>query len=78
MAIAHHLHSIILSADSRQVYREFNIGTAKPTPEEQAQVPHLLIDISDPTETLTVADYQQQAQSLISSPPLRGKHGGRG
>ncbi len=66
MAIAHRLHSIILSADSRQVYREFNIGTAKPTPEEQQQVPHYLINICDPTETLTVADYQQQAQSLIA------------
>ena len=70
MEIAHHLHSIILSADSRQVYREFNIGTAKPTLEEQAQVPHLLIDICDPTETLTVADYQQQAERLIAAPLL--------
>ena len=55
----------ILSADSRQVYREFNIGTAKPSIAEQQQVPHYLIDICDPTETLTVANYQQQAQGLI-------------
>ena len=67
IAIAHRLHSIILSADSRQVYRDFDIGTAKPTREEQQQVPHYLIDICDPTETLTVADYQQQAQSLIAA-----------
>lgn len=75
IAIAHRLHSIILSADSRQVYREFNIGTAKPTLAEQQQVPHFLIDICDPTETLTVADYQQYSQSLISSPSVRGRHG---
>jgi tRNA dimethylallyltransferase len=71
IAIAHRLHSIIISADSRQVYRDFNIGTAKPTREEQQQVPHYLIDICDPRETLTVADYQQQAQSLIASTPYR-------
>ena len=63
------LNSVILSADSRQVYRELDIGTAKPTAEQQ-QVPHYLIDICTPTETLTVANYQQQAQALIASPPL--------
>ena len=60
------LNSAILSADSRQVYREFNIGTAKPSIAEQQTVPHYLIDIADPTATLTVAEYQQQAQSLIT------------
>lgn len=65
IAIAHRLHSIIISADSRQVYRDFDIGTAKPTLAEQQQVPHYLIDICDPRETLTVADYQQKAESLI-------------
>lgn len=63
------MNSVILSADSRQVYREFNIGTAKPTAVEQQMVPHYLIDICAPTETLTVADYQQQAQALIAAPP---------
>ncbi|MBE9192679.1 tRNA (adenosine(37)-N6)-dimethylallyltransferase MiaA [Gloeocapsopsis crepidinum LEGE 06123] len=58
--------AVILSADSRQVYREFNIGTAKPSIAEQNLVPHYLIDICTPTETLTVADYQTQAQALIS------------
>jgi len=69
IAIARRLNSIILSADSRQVYREFDIGTAKPTAAEQKIVPHYLIDICTPTETLTLADYQQQAQTLIASPP---------
>jgi tRNA dimethylallyltransferase len=65
IALGQQLGSIILSADSRQVYREFDIGTAKPSPEQQQQVPHYLIDICDPRQTLTVAEYQQQAQSLI-------------
>lgn len=66
IAIAQRLGSAILSADSRQVYREFDIGTAKPTLAERQLVPHYLLDICDPTETLTVADYQQQAQALIA------------
>lgn len=65
LAIAQRLNSAILSADSRQVYREFNIGTAKPTTAQQQFVPHYLIDICDPSETLTVAAYQEQAQVLI-------------
>ncbi|MDB9513414.1 tRNA (adenosine(37)-N6)-dimethylallyltransferase MiaA [Kamptonema animale CS-326] len=65
LALAQRLESAILSADSRQVYREFNIGTAKPTKRDRELIPHYLIDICDPTETLTVADYQQQAQILI-------------
>ncbi|NEO63267.1 MAG: tRNA (adenosine(37)-N6)-dimethylallyltransferase MiaA [Moorea sp. SIO4G2] len=67
IALAQRVSSIILNADSRQVYREFDIGTAKPTLAQQQQVPHYLIDICDPTETLTVADYQQQAQEIIAS-----------
>ncbi|MEG4217359.1 tRNA (adenosine(37)-N6)-dimethylallyltransferase MiaA [Microcoleus sp. Pol14C6] len=76
LALAGRLQSSILSADSRQVYREFDIGTAKPTAVDRTSVPHHLIDICDPTQTLTLADYQQQAQKLIAdvdfplSPPL--------
>lgn len=66
LALAQRLNSVILSADSRQVYREFDIGTAKPSVGERQQVPHYLIDICEPTETLTVADYQMQAQELIA------------
>ncbi|MBD2251966.1 tRNA (adenosine(37)-N6)-dimethylallyltransferase MiaA [Nostoc parmelioides] len=68
--LAMRLGSVILSADSRQVYREFDIGTAKPTLAEQKAVPHYLIDICTPRETMTVADYQEQAQALINSPPV--------
>ena len=67
LALAQRLGSVILSADSRQVYREFDIGTAKPSPAQQQQIPHYLIDICEPTETMTLADYQQQAQALIAS-----------
>ncbi|WP_421654886.1 tRNA (adenosine(37)-N6)-dimethylallyltransferase MiaA [Leptothermofonsia sp. ETS-13] len=78
IALAKRLHSVILSADSRQVYREFNIGTAKPSLSQQQEVPHYLIDICNPTETLTVAEYQQQAQELIekglgAKPEVRGQ-----
>ena len=66
IALAKHLNAPILSADSRQVYRHLNIGTAKPTIEERQGVPHYLIDIIEPDQTLTLADYQDQAQTLIA------------
>lgn len=65
IALAEALGLVILSADSRQVYRGFDIGTAKPTAADRARVPHHLLDICDPTETLTLSAYQQQAQALI-------------
>ncbi len=65
LQLAKRLNGVILGADSRQVYREFDIGTAKPSLAERQQVPHFLIDICEPTETLTVADYQAKAQALI-------------
>ncbi|MCY7384055.1 MAG: tRNA (adenosine(37)-N6)-dimethylallyltransferase MiaA [Microcoleus sp. CAN_BIN18] len=74
LALASRLKSAILSADSRQVYREFDIGTAKPTKADRTSVPHHLIDICDPTDTLTLAEYQQQAQKIIADVdfPLSG------
>jgi tRNA dimethylallyltransferase len=65
ISLAQRLNSVIISADSRQVYREFNIGTAKPTLQEQNLVPHYLIDICEPTETLTVAEFQERARGII-------------
>lgn len=65
LALAMRLGTVILSADSRQVYREFDIGTAKPTPKQQKLVPHYLVNICGPRETMTVADFQSSAQSLI-------------
>lgn len=69
LGLAQRLKTVILSADSRQVYRGLDIGTAKPSPADQALVPHYLIDICDPQESLTLADYQGQAQTLIEQLP---------
>ena len=63
--IAQRLNSVIISADSRQIYREFDIATAKVTLAEQALVPHYLVSTVDPNYTLTAAEYQLQAQTLI-------------
>ena len=52
----------IVNADAYQMYRGMDIGTAKPTAEEQAAVPHHLIDIIDPDDTMTVARFQQLAR----------------
>ena len=67
LEIAQRLNSVIISADSRQIYKEFDIGTAKPTVAEQKLVPHYQIDICEPTEVLTLAEYQQQTQELIAN-----------
>jgi tRNA dimethylallyltransferase len=67
LSLAQRLNSVILGADSRQVYREFDIGTAKPNLAEKKLVSHYLIDICEPTQLMTLADYQQQAQALIAS-----------
>jgi tRNA dimethylallyltransferase len=69
LELAQRFETIIISADSRQIYREFNIGTAKPSLVERQLIPHYLIDICDPTEVLTLAQYQQQARALISHIP---------
>ncbi|MDP5018901.1 MAG: tRNA (adenosine(37)-N6)-dimethylallyltransferase MiaA [Dolichospermum sp.] len=67
LSLAQRLNTVILSADSRQVYREFDIGTAKPNLAEKKSVPHYLINICEPTQIMTLADYQEQAQALIAS-----------
>lgn len=64
--LAQSINAPILSADSRQVYQDFNIGTSKPNLEERQGIPHYLIDIANPNTTLTLAQYQEQAQKLIS------------
>lgn len=55
----------ILSADSMQVYREMNIGTAKPSADQQAAVTHHMIDLVDPDETFTVAQFQDRGRSVV-------------
>ena len=58
---------------SRLFYRGMDIGTAKPTREEQARVPHHLIDIADPDEILSLAMFQQEAREAIADLHARGK-----
>ncbi|MBI2954734.1 MAG: tRNA (adenosine(37)-N6)-dimethylallyltransferase MiaA, partial [Chloroflexi bacterium] len=63
----------IVSADSRQIYRYMDIGTAKPTPEERRAVPHHLIDLVDPDQEYTLADYQRDAYQAIDDVMRRGR-----
>ena len=65
--LARALDGEIVNADSRQVYRGMDIGTAKPTAEQQAAVPHHLIDIVDPDETLTLATFLDRANAALAS-----------
>src|SRR5512136_3041344 len=63
----------IVSADSRQVYRYMDIGTAKPTAEERSAVPHHLIDVVDPNADFSVALYQSLAMEAIHQIIQRGR-----
>jgi tRNA dimethylallyltransferase len=63
----------IVSVDSALVYRGMDIGTAKPTPQERQAVVHHLIDIRDPTQTYSAADFARDATTLISDIRSRGK-----
>jgi len=63
----------IVSADSRQVYRYMDIGTAKPTPQELDRIPHHLIDIINPDEDFSLAVYQEMAYRAIHDIHRRGK-----
>ncbi|MEA4882253.1 MAG: tRNA (adenosine(37)-N6)-dimethylallyltransferase MiaA [Clostridia bacterium] len=65
LALAPKLRGEIISADSMQVYRGMDIGTAKPTPAEQGCVKHRLIDVADPNELFCVARYQELARAAI-------------
>ena len=63
--LAPRLNAEIISADSRQVYRYMDIGTAKPTAEQRARVPHHLLDVVNPDQTLTLAEYQELAYDTL-------------
>ncbi|MBM3240815.1 tRNA (adenosine(37)-N6)-dimethylallyltransferase MiaA [Candidatus Poribacteria bacterium] len=73
IAVAQKLDAEIVSTDSRQIYRYMNIGTAKPSSSEQAQVRHHLIDCVTPDEHFSAADYQRAADSAIQDIQSRGK-----
>lgn len=63
----------ILSADSMQVYRYMDIGTAKPDKQARQMIPHHLIDVADPDETYSAARFQREADLAISHAHERGK-----
>lgn len=63
----------IISMDSAMVYRGMDIGTGKPTPEELRSTPHHLIDIRNPTEPYSVAEFRRDALSLMANIVARGK-----
>lgn len=67
IALAQRFDGEIVSADSRQVYRGLDIGTAKVTPAEQALVPHHLLDVADPRDTYTVSQFQHAAITAIDA-----------
>lgn len=71
--LALRLNGEIISADSVQLYKHFQIGTAKLTPEEQRGVPHHLLDILEPDDNFSVADFQKLARQKIEDIHGRGK-----
>jgi tRNA dimethylallyltransferase len=68
LRLAEDVGTEILSVDSMQVYRGMDIGTAKATPDEQARVPHHMIDLVEPEDEFTVAEFQERARRLLDRP----------
>ena len=66
ITLAQNFGGEIISADSRQVYRSLDIGTDKATPEQRTLVPHHMLDVVNPNETLTLAEFQEQTFRLIA------------
>jgi tRNA dimethylallyltransferase len=73
LEIARHMPSEIISVDSALVYRGMDIGTAKPTADELAAVPHHLIDILDPSKSYSVRQFRDDALRLVDEILARGK-----
>ncbi len=73
VACAKLLGGEVISCDSMQIYRGLDVGTAKIRPEETAGIPHHMIDIVDPKDSFTAAEYKAQAAKLIESITSKGK-----
>jgi len=73
LELAVRLGGELVSADAFQVYRGLDIGTAKPTPEERARVPHHLVDFKDPREGYSAGEYARDARAAISDAAGRGR-----
>src|SRR4051794_34794424 len=63
--LAQHFHTVILSADSRQFFREMQIGTAKPTPEEQRGIKHYFVDSHSITEDYNAGQFEADALEVL-------------
>ena len=74
MEVAERLNCEIVNADSRQFYRGMDLGTAKPSAEDRARVPHHLIDVRKPDEALDVAEFAQLARDAIEGIAARGRN----
>ena len=72
LSVAQHIPSEIICMDSMQIYRNMDIGTAKPTHEEQSIAPHHMIDIVDPQDPYSVAEYVDTARRVIADVLSRG------
>src|SRR5262245_44197386 len=73
MELALQMSGEIINADSQQVYRQMNIGTAKPSKRECERIPHHLIDIVDPDEEFNVARYRELAAAGVHDIQKKGK-----
>lgn len=73
MELARRLDGEIINADALQVYRGFDIGTAKPTPEDRAEIPHHLVDVLEPTERYSAGDFARRARAAIAEIRGRGR-----
>jgi tRNA dimethylallyltransferase len=73
LALASRFGGEIVNCDSVAVYREFVIGTAKPTPEQRSRVPHHLLDVADPAEPMTAGEYARQARQALQEIKSRGR-----
>lgn len=73
LQLAERFDGEIVGADSRQLYQGMDIGTAKPTPDELVRVPHHLIDLCPPDQSITLAEYQRLAYAAIDAIHARGR-----
>lgn len=73
LSLARELNGVIISADSMQIYKGMNVGTAKPTPSEMSEIPHKLIDVCDPSTAFSVYDFKIQAEAAIEETLNGGK-----
>jgi tRNA dimethylallyltransferase len=73
LQIAEQFHGEIVNCDSVAMYREFSIGTAKPSPDDQARAPHHLLNVLDPSEYTTAGQYARQARLILNEIKSRGR-----